>query len=45
MAKTVPCFISYKLQLAILFGDFVWSADALIVLLVFIRILYNANSA
>ena len=39
-------FISYKLKLALLFfGDFVRSADALIVLLVFIQILYNANSA
>ena len=42
MAKTLPCFISYKLKLALLFGGFVY---ALIVLLVFIQILYNANSA
>ena len=32
MAKTVPCYInSYKLQLALSFGEFGWSADAPIV--------------
>ena len=38
MAKTVPCYInSYKLQLALSFGEFGWSADAPIALLLFIR--------
>ena len=48
MAKTVPCFInSYKLQLALYFEDFGWSADAPIasVLLLFIQIFYDENSA
>ena len=46
MAKTVPCFInSYNLQLALYFGDFGWSADALSALLLFIQILCNENSA
>ena len=43
MAKSVPCFINcYKLQLALYFC---WSADALVALLLFIRILYDENSA
>ena len=53
MAKTVPCFNSYKLQLALFlgggggggWGDFGLSADALIVLLLFVQILYDTNSA
>ena len=46
MAKTVPCFInSYKLQLALYFWHFGWSADALVDLLLFIQILYDENSA
>ena len=46
MAKTGPCFMnSYKLQQSLYFGDFGWSADALVVLLLFIHILYDENSA
>ena len=58
MAKTVPCYIhSYKqglyrtsietlLQVTTSFGEFGWSADALIALLLFIQILYtDENSA
>ena len=46
MAKTVSCFInSYKLQVVLYFGDFGWSADALVALLLFIQVLYDENSA
>ena len=47
MAKTVPCLIltSYNYMYLFYFGDFGWSADALIDLFLVIRSLYDTNSA
>ena len=40
------CFIkSYKLHLALYFGDFGWSAGALIALILLIQILYDESIA